>query len=67
MVPEQGGRRDLQGLPPGVQEAVCLDEDREDLSHNALHPGGEKAREKKTECEEGKITLEEYREWLSGS
>lgn len=29
--------------------------------------GGEKAREKKTECEEGKITLEEYREWLSGS
>ena len=28
-------------------------------------PGGEKAREKKTECEEGKITLEEYREWLS--
>lgn len=30
-------------------------------------PGGEKAREKKTECEEGKITLEEYREWLSGS
>ena len=45
--PRARRRRDLQGLPPGVQEAVCLDEDREDLSHNALHPGGgESQREK---------------------
>ncbi len=29
-----------------------------------LYAWGERAREKKTECEEGKITLEEYREWL---
>ena len=30
----------------------------------ALYSWGKKAREKKTECEEGKITLEEYQEWL---
>nr|WP_326213428.1 DUF6076 domain-containing protein [uncultured Oscillibacter sp.] len=34
------------------------------LSSTTLYAWGEKAREKKTECEEGKITLEEYREWL---
>jgi len=27
----------------------------------------EKAREKKAECEAGKITLEEYQEWLRSS
>lgn len=34
------------------------------LSSAALYAWGERAREKKAECEEGKITLEEYREWL---
>lgn len=37
------------------------------ISPTTLYTRGEKAREEKTECEEGKITLEEYREWLSGS
>ena len=32
-----------------------------------LYAWGEKAREKKVECEEGKITLEEYQEWLRDS
>lgn len=34
------------------------------ISSTTLYAWGEKAREKKMECEEGKITLEEYREWL---
>lgn len=33
----------------------------------ALYAWGEKAREKKTECEAGKITLEEYQAWLKNS
>lgn len=37
------------------------------LSPAALYAWGEKAREKKAECEEGKITLEEYQEWLKNS
>ena len=32
-----------------------------------LYAWGERAREKKEECEEGKITLEEYQEWLHDS
>lgn len=37
------------------------------LSPAALYAWGEKAREKKAECEEGKITLEEYQTWLKRS
>lgn len=37
------------------------------LSPAALYAWGEKAREKKAECEEGKITLEAYQEWLKNS
>lgn len=37
------------------------------LSPAALYAWGEKAREKKAECEEGKITLAEYQEWLKDS
>ena len=33
----------------------------------ALYAWGEKARKKKAECEEGKITPEEYQEWLKNS
>ena len=33
----------------------------------ALYAWGEKAREKKAECERGKITLEEYQAWLGDS
>ena len=32
-----------------------------------LYAWGERAREKKAECEAGKITLEEYQEWLKNS
>lgn len=34
------------------------------ISPAALYAWGEKAREKKTECESGKITLDEYQGWL---
>lgn len=34
------------------------------LSPAALYAWGERAREKKVECEGGKITLEKYQEWL---
>lgn len=37
------------------------------LSPAALYAWGEKAREKKAECEVGRITLEEYQEWLRES
>lgn len=37
------------------------------LSPAALYAWGEKAREKKAECEKGRITLEEYQAWLRNS
>ncbi|MEY8261651.1 DUF6076 domain-containing protein [Oscillospiraceae bacterium 50-60] len=37
------------------------------ISSTTLYAWGEKAREKKAECEAGKITLEEYQEWLKNS
>lgn len=37
------------------------------ISPTTLYTRGGESQREKTECEEGKITLEEYREWLSGS
>lgn len=37
------------------------------ISPTWLYAWGEQAREKKMECEEGRITLEEYQEWLRNS
>ena len=59
-------RRCLQGIPPGIQKRFAWTKSGKILPEE-LYAWGERAREKKAECDSGKITLEEYVDWLKES
>ena len=59
------GRQDVSGIPPRVQTPLRLDSRGQDQREPVLRVEREGTREKKAECDSGKITFEEFRDWLA--